>query len=117
VERLSTLSTGERRHKQGPKEIPTFEGLETGERGSCSRSRRVVKRHLDEEPGRSAASNCGHGASRTTLATMGEQFAGLTSTIEKLQRHVFEKRSEKMPPPARSAAGHEFTALGKGNSS
>jgi transposase len=33
-----------------------------------------------------------------TLATMGEQLTSVQATVEKLQRHVFGKRSEKMPP-------------------
>jgi transposase len=35
-----------------------------------------------------------------TLAKMGEQLASVQSTVEKLQRHVFGKRSEKMPSVA-----------------
>jgi transposase len=34
------------------------------------------------------------------LATQGEQLSSLQSTVEKLQRHVFGKRSEKMPAVA-----------------
>ncbi len=34
------------------------------------------------------------------LAKMGEQLASVQSTVEKLQRHVFGKRSEKMPSVA-----------------
>ena len=35
-----------------------------------------------------------------TLAKLSEQFASVQATVEKLQRHVFGKRSEKMPPVA-----------------
>ena len=35
-----------------------------------------------------------------TLSRLTEQFADVKATVEKLQRHVFGKRSEKMPPVA-----------------
>src|SRR5512137_328415 len=34
------------------------------------------------------------------LAEMGEKVAGMAATLEKLQRHLFGKRSEKIPPVA-----------------
>ncbi|GEJ56618.1 hypothetical protein AMYX_13590 [Anaeromyxobacter diazotrophicus] len=52
-----------------------------------------------------------------SLSRLSEQFASVQATIEKLQRHVFGKRSEKMPPvavairdPARAEADR-LTAL------
>jgi transposase len=36
------------------------------------------------------------------LTTMGEQLASVQDTVEKLQRHVFGQRSEKMPPVAQA---------------
>ena len=36
------------------------------------------------------------------LAQLGEQLATMQGTIEKLQRHVFGQRSEKMPPVAQA---------------
>ena len=38
------------------------------------------------------------GSAHTEIATMREQMAAMGATLEKLQRHVFGKRSEKMPP-------------------
>jgi transposase len=39
-------------------------------------------------------------STRAEPSTMGEKVAGLTVSLEKLQRHVFGRRSEKMPPVA-----------------
>jgi transposase len=40
------------------------------------------------------------GTAHTEIAAMKEQMAAMGATLEKLQRHVFGKRSEKMPPVA-----------------
>ena len=37
-----------------------------------------------------------------TIANQGEQLATIQGTVEKLQRHVFGQRSEKMPPVAQA---------------
>jgi transposase len=47
-----------------------------------------------------AAANARIAEQDRTIATLVEQLTSMRATVEKLQRHVFGKRSEKMPPIA-----------------